>query len=242
MPGRILGKFGTCPNRNVSKIFVLGVSMALSFSVSPNLLPCVRIYLFRNLCFLCLSLCISVCANLFLFDVYASLFLFVGLSLFLGLSRFLYVFVSVVRRVFFLALLCLFPRVRVCYLGNVCLFLFLWCCLFSCIFTGRFAKMIYCHVATCYMSPFQIPFFSFYSFFFVFDCYYSCSCLFAFFLCLFSSFFLFFSLFLSLFVFLSFSFSFSLYFFSFPFSVSLKERKKEREKERKRKKEKERNK
>ena len=132
LPGQI-GNLGTYPNRNFSKGFFPGVSVSLPLSVSPNLFPCVRSYLFRNLCFFLSIFCASLCIPIWSFwclrlSVSICLFVSLYLSDCLGLSLFVSIypclsFVSIALRLF--VSLCLFLRVRVCLFGNVCLYLFL---------------------------------------------------------------------------------------------------------------------
>ena len=60
LPGHILGKFGDLSESKFLENFVPGVSVSLPLSVFRSLFPCVRIYLFRNLC-LSLSIFVHLC-------------------------------------------------------------------------------------------------------------------------------------------------------------------------------------
>ena len=140
---------------NFVENFVPGVSVFLPLFVSPSLFPCVRIYLFRNLCLFLFIF--FVYPNLFLFGVCASLSLFVCLcfsvSRIVSIYLCLFLCVRVYRLFLFLCVfLCFFVYFRVfvsIYLGNVYLFLFLCFCLFALVFMGWFLNITYFYVVMC---------------------------------------------------------------------------------------------
>ena len=217
MPGQISGKFGDLSESKFLENFVPGVSVCLPLSVSPSLFPCLRIYLFRNLC-LSLSIFVHLCIPICFFLVFAHLCLYLSVcvSLSLGLSRFvsvcLYVSVSVVRLYFFasfcvslsisacprLSIWVLFVYICLCLFFSICLRLFLW------VGSQRWHTSALPRAAS---PPFQAPLAPLRSvFLFLSDCYYYCSCLLA---CLLPSFSL------------SLSFSFSSLSFSLNLVVTL---------------------
>ena len=170
------GNLGTCPSRNFSKISCrVSPYLCLSLCLPVCFRVPVSIYFVISV-FLCLSLCISVYPNLFLFGVCASLSLSVCLclsvsrvvSVCLCLSLFVFMcpclsFVSISLRLF--VFLCLFPCVRACLFGNVCLYLSLSLslslsfCLSALGSADQFTKIAHFRVAACRISPLLISIF-----------------------------------------------------------------------------------